>query len=84
MFGVDRAGLRHRIDRLFLAWLERMVESKKRLPEQKSVIQAIADTGAEIGVEQEVVRKAQETTKEEEQQVDFVPYADLVVEITEL
>jgi hypothetical protein len=80
IFGVNRSGLRERIDRLFLACLKRMVLGEKN----EAAIAAIADTGAQIGLPSNVVEEAQAEVKEASKEADFIPYAELAAEVTDL
>ena len=84
LFEVDRDGLKSRIDRLFLACLERLVESQQAASGQGEAIVAVAEVGEQIGLAPEVVEEAKEAAIEVERDEDFVPYAELVVEVTEL
>jgi hypothetical protein len=81
VYGVDRTGLKNRIDRLFLACLERLVESRKAAEEESA---AIAKAGEQLGLKGEVVKEAREEAAEDEAHQDFVPYAELIAEVTEL
>jgi hypothetical protein len=80
LLGVNRQGLMQRIDRLFLACLERLVESRQA---GKIELEAIAKAGEKAGLPAQVVDKAAEAV-EPGQGENFVPYAELVVEVTEL
>jgi hypothetical protein len=81
LYGVDRNELKQRIDRLFLACLERLVESRKP---SKPSLAAVAQGGEKIGLAPEVVEEAKEIAAESEAGEDFVPYAELAVEVTDL
>jgi hypothetical protein len=81
IYGVGRDGLKHRIDRLFLACLQRLVESRKT---SKQNVAAVAKGGEDVGLPPEVVAEAKEITAEAEPGEDFVPYAELVAEVTDL
>jgi hypothetical protein len=80
LFGVDRSGLKDRIDRLFLACLERLVESKTDTLGGGQIIAAVAEVGQDIGVASGVIEEASEVARPD----DFIPYADLLAEVTEL
>ncbi len=81
LYGVDRGELKQRIDRLFLACLQRLVESRK--PSDQSIA-TVAKGGEEIGLAPEVVEEAREIAAEAEPGEGFVPYAELVAEVTDL
>ena len=80
LLGVDRSGLKIRIDRLFLACLERLVESKPKSPEAEAIVAAVAEAGDELGVPAGIVEEATHAAKSE----DFIPYAELLAEVAEL
>ncbi|HLN29245.1 MAG TPA: hypothetical protein VK395_15965 [Gemmataceae bacterium] len=80
LFDVDRAGLKHKIDRLFLACLERLVEGKAKLPGGAPIVAAVAEVGDELGIDPGVVEEAGQVAASE----DFIPYAELLAEVTEL
>ena len=80
LFGVDRPGLKHKIDRLFLACLERLVEGKAKLPGTAPIVAAVAEVGDELGINPGVVEEAGQVAASE----DFIPYAELLAEVTEL
>jgi len=82
LYGVDRTGLKNRIDRLFLACLKRMVESKGPLAPQGQTLVAVAKTGTEAGLAPTIVQKAKEAVEEAKEAL--VPFAELVAEVTEL
>ncbi len=83
LFAVDRSGLKNRIDRLFLACLERLVESQQVAGgDQGQAVVAVAEAGEEIGLAPEVVEEAKQAAKEVEREEDFVPYAELVADLT--
>jgi hypothetical protein len=48
------------------------------------IIVAVAEAGEQLGLPANVVEEAKETTGEVEESADFVPYAELVAEVTEL
>lgn len=81
LYGVDRAGLKDRIDRLFLACLERLVARDQAAAEQAS---AIASLGADIGLAEGVVAEAEKEAEAASAEADFVPYAEFVAELVEL
>src|SRR5690242_18842914 len=56
IFVVGRTGLKERIDRLFLACLRRLVESR----EETATILAVAEEGDESGLPDEVMEEAEE------------------------
>src|SRR5208337_1269865 len=74
LFDVDRAGLKHKIDRLFLACLERLVEGKAKLPGGAPIVAAVAEVGDELGIDPGVVEEAGQVAASE----DFIPYAELL------
>ena len=80
LLGVDRSGLKIRIDQLFLACLERLVESKPKSPEAEAIVAAVAEAGDELGVPAGIVEEATHAAKSE----DFIPYAELLAEVAEL
>jgi hypothetical protein len=80
LYGVDRVGLKDRIDRLFLACLERLVESKLETPGGEQIVAAVAEVGGDLGLPPEVIEEAGEAARPE----DFIPYAELVAEVTDL
>ncbi len=80
LFDVDRPGLKHKIDRLFLACLERLVEGKAKLPGAAPIVAAVAEVGDELGIDPGVVEEAGQVAASE----DFIPYAELLAEVTEL
>ncbi len=82
LYGVDRIGLKNRLDRLFLACLARLVESRQAAEQQAMV--AVAESGEEVGLAEEVVEEAREAAAKAAAEEEFVPYAELVVEVTEL
>lgn len=84
LYGVDRAGLKARLDRLFLACLERLVESQKPTAGQARAVAAVAEAGDDLGLPAEVVGQAKEVASDVEEAADFVPYAELVAEVTDL
>jgi hypothetical protein len=84
LYGVDRAGLKARLDRLFLACLERLVESQKPPADQARTVIAVAEAGDQLGLPAEVVGQAKEVAGDVEEAADFVPYAELVAEVTDL
>ena len=84
LYGVDRAGLKERLDRLFLACLERLVESQKPPTGQEQTIVAVAAAGNQLGLPADVVKEAKEAAGKVEESADFVPYAELIAEVTEL
>ena len=84
LFGVDHVGLKRRIDRLFLACLERLVESQKPRAGQEQAIVAVAETGDQLGLPANVVEEAKEAAGEVKKSASIVPYSELVAEVTEL
>ncbi len=80
LFSVDRTGLKNKIDRLFLACLERLVEGKATIPGAAPIVAAVAEVGNELGIDPSVVEEAGQVAASE----DFIPYAELLVEVTEL
>jgi hypothetical protein len=84
LYGVDLIGLKDRIDRLFLACLERLVESQKPQAGQQQAIVAVAEAGDQLGLPANVVEAAKEAAGEVEESADIVPYSELVAEVTEL
>jgi hypothetical protein len=81
LFGVDKAGLKERIDRLFLSCLEKLVESREA---DASEAKALASAGAELGLSDVIIEEAEEEAAEAAEDADFVPYAELVAEVIEL
>lgn len=84
LFKTDRPGLKDRIDRLFLACLERLVSSKLAATENTQGVTAIPETGEDLGLPENIVEVAAEMTGEASKTEDFVPYAELVAEVAEL
>ena len=84
LFGADRTGLKNRIDRLFLACLERLVESHQAGDGRSQAIAAVAETGEQTGLPPGVVEEAKEAAKHVQREDEFVPYAELLAEVTEL
>ena len=81
LFNVDRPGLKARIDRLFLACLERMVQSQQEAtePKPKPGVEPVRGSGVELAIDAvETAHQAAEAAK------DFAPYAELVAEVTQL
>jgi phosphoribosyl-ATP pyrophosphohydrolase len=84
LYEVDRAGLKGRIDRLFLACLERMLESRKPALEQEQALVAVLKSDKQLGLASKVVEDAKEAIAEAEAKDDFVPYAELAAEVMEM
>jgi hypothetical protein len=86
LYGVDKAGLKNRLDRLFLACLERLVENQQSASEseQTQTIEAVANVGEDLGLPEEVITSAHEAAAAIQGEEDFVPYAELVAEVIEL
>lgn len=82
LFQVDRTQLKRRIDRLFLACLERLVESQRTSRQEKPTVGAIAEMGEEVGLRSEVVDEAQQAASTGGDA--FVPYTELITEVTDL
>lgn len=80
LYGVDRTGLKDRIDRLFLACLGRLVEAKPDAPGSDQIIAAVAEVGGDLGLAPGVIAEAGEAAEDE----DFIPYAELIAEVTDL
>jgi hypothetical protein len=58
--GIDRAGLKARIDRLFLACLALLLESRRKPgeeidPDEEELVKAVAEAGGESGLSRELV-----------------------------
>jgi len=82
-FGLrDRQELKARIDRLFRACLEKLVESKQRAADGEEVIQAVVEASEESGLPAELVEKVEEAVPAESDA--YVPDADLVTEFATL
>jgi len=73
-----RTELKARIDRLFRACLEKLVESKKEAADAQEVIQAVAEAGRETGLPEQVVAEAEEAVQDKPE--TYVPDVDLVAE----
>ena len=84
LYGVDRFGLKARIDRLFLVCLERLVESQRPAPGQGTTLAAVAEAGDQLGLAPRVADDAAKAAQEAAEAEDFVPYAELTAEVTEL
>jgi hypothetical protein len=84
LYGVDRAGLRKRIDRLFLGCLERLVESQAAAHEQAQTVMAAAEEGEAIGLPQAAVQDAKESAETVKEEADVVPHAELLAEVTDM
>jgi hypothetical protein len=84
IFGVDHVGLKRRLDRLFLACLERLVESQKPQAGREQAIVAVAGMGDQLGLPASVVEEAKEAVGEVKKSASIVPYSELVAEVTEL
>lgn len=82
LYGVDVGGLRARLDRLFLACLERQVAA--RAADDAGTTEAVAALGKKIGVAPAAVEQAREAAERSEAAADFVPYAELVAEVIDL
>jgi len=60
------------------------VESQRPAPGQGATLAAVAEAGDQLGLAPGVARDAAEAAREAAEAADFVPYAELTAEVTEL